>query len=150
MKIRPAKTLEAAAISALALRSKAHWGYSDKFMQQCRDELTYSERDIAKMHFFVLVDGDCLIGFYALKAVTELVLELEALFIEPEWIGKGAGKRLFDHAIETARNLNAHKITIQSDPYAATFYQKMGAKQVGERASENITGRSLPVFEITF
>lgn len=38
--LRPAGPDEAAAISALALRSKAHWGYDEAFLAACRDDLT--------------------------------------------------------------------------------------------------------------
>jgi hypothetical protein len=40
--IRAAHGGELEALSALAMRSKAHWGYSAAFMQACRDELTVS------------------------------------------------------------------------------------------------------------
>ena len=32
---------EAVYLSALALRSKAHWGYSKEFLKSCENELTY-------------------------------------------------------------------------------------------------------------
>jgi hypothetical protein len=37
--IRPAQADEVEALTALALRSKAHWGYDDAFMEACRAEL---------------------------------------------------------------------------------------------------------------
>lgn len=38
--LRPAEPDEATAISALAQRSKAHWGYGQEFLVACRDDLT--------------------------------------------------------------------------------------------------------------
>ena len=40
--LRAARPEEAAAISALALRSKAHWGYDEAFLAACRAELTWT------------------------------------------------------------------------------------------------------------
>lgn len=40
--IRPARDTELDALTALVLRSKAHWGYSDEFMRACAAELTVS------------------------------------------------------------------------------------------------------------
>lgn len=40
--LRRARASDAAALSALALISKAHWGYDEAFMQACHDELTYT------------------------------------------------------------------------------------------------------------
>jgi hypothetical protein len=37
--IREAVSSEAALLSALAMRSKAYWGYSSDFMEKCRAEL---------------------------------------------------------------------------------------------------------------
>jgi hypothetical protein len=46
MQIRPARGDEAAAITALGLRSKAHWGYDDDFMARCAAELRWDEDDL--------------------------------------------------------------------------------------------------------
>jgi hypothetical protein len=36
MRIRPARPDEATDLSALAMRSKAYWGYDDDFLRACR------------------------------------------------------------------------------------------------------------------
>lgn len=55
MVIRPAKPDEAAVISELAIRSKAHWGYGRKFIDACRSELTYQPRQIQCEGCFFMV-----------------------------------------------------------------------------------------------
>jgi hypothetical protein len=44
VRIRPARPDEAGAISALALRSKGHWGYDAAFLAACRENLTIGSR----------------------------------------------------------------------------------------------------------
>ena len=50
-------------LSELAFRSKAYWGYSDDFMQDCREELSYSEKELSDHHAYVLKTSDQIIGF---------------------------------------------------------------------------------------
>ena len=40
------------------------------------------------------------------------------------------------------------RLTILSDPYAAGFYERNGARLIGEAPSDAIPGRSLPLYEI--
>jgi hypothetical protein len=47
LEIRPARPGEAAALSALAMRSKAHWGYDQEFLEAVRPVLTFTEADLA-------------------------------------------------------------------------------------------------------
>ncbi|MFC7621078.1 GNAT family N-acetyltransferase [Microlunatus sp. GCM10028923] len=67
------------------------------------------------------------------------------LWLMPASIGTGLGRRLFEHAIMTARGLGFRTLTIEAEPLAEGFYLAMGAVRVGEVASGSIPGRSLPV-----
>ncbi len=51
--IRAARPGEADALSALCLRSKAHWGYDDDFLERCRFD-TFEEAAAALENAFVL------------------------------------------------------------------------------------------------
>ena len=50
-RVRRAGPGDAAALSSLAFRSKASWGYDIEFMKRCRQELTYSGDDIEAPRF---------------------------------------------------------------------------------------------------
>lgn len=148
--IRAAAADEAAAISALALRSKAHWGYSDEFMQACRAELTYTATQIesGEYEFGVCEVGDRLAGFYALEFRGGKDAELEALFVEPEFIGHGIGRMLMDHAKKKSADSGITRLIIQGDPNAVRFYEAAGGIRTGRRESASIPGRFLPLFRI--
>ena len=47
-----------------------------------------------------------------------------------------------------ARRRDAKRLTILADPYAAGFYERNGARLIGEAPSDAIPGRSLPLYEI--
>jgi GNAT superfamily N-acetyltransferase len=148
--IRPARPEEAAALSALAFRSKAHWGYSDKFMAACRGELSYTAEliDAPQYTFYVCTAGNTVIGFHALERLNAEVAELEALFVEPEHIGSGVGRALIEHAKDQARQLGVAVLVIQGDPNAERFYLAAGAVRCGSRESHSIPGRQLPLFRV--
>ncbi len=148
MQLRAARSDEAAALTTLALRSKAHWGYDAAFMDACRDELTITEAEIAAGGLICLDADQQLVGFYGLTPVSEGRVELAYLFVEPAHIGRGCGRALMAHAIEAARAAGARVLEIQGDPHAAAFYQAAGAVLVGERESDSVPGRMLPLFEV--
>ncbi len=146
--IRKAQLSESKLLSNLALSSKAYWGYSKEFIDACRQELTYSEKDLKNNHFFVAEIDDFIVGFYGLEVLSASQIELLALFIAPCFINRGYGRKLIEHAKFTASKLGGKVIIIQGDPNAKNFYLKVGGKLIGKRESASISGRYLPVFII--
>ena len=141
---------EAAALSQLAIRSKAHWGYSDEFMNSCRDELTVSpeELDADDVEFCVLEVDDKITGYYALKRLSPAEFDLEGLFVDPGHIGNGYGGLLLSHALSAIKTMGGERLQIQSDPYAVEFYVSAGAREIGTQESGSIPGRFLPLLVI--
>ncbi len=151
LSLRHARPAEAEALSSLALRSKAVWGYDEAFMAACRDELSVSAEDIdqAGTRLTVAERGGQLAGYSWVMPVSETVWELEALFVEPELMGLGIGEKLFRQAVDQASAGGARTLSVQSDPQAARFYEKAGCTKVGEKASGSVAGRMLPLYHYT-
>lgn len=142
-RIRRARPDEADALSALAFRSKAHWGYPPDFLATWRDEMRLHADAIAKHEVWVAESpGGSLIGYHRVLAGDPA--ELEDLWVEPHAIGSGVGRWLFQHAIEVAAGLGASALEIVSDPHAVGFYERMGAVVIGEIPSMLVAGRTLP------
>jgi len=144
--IRPARAEEAARLSDLAMRSKAHWGYAPSDMEVFRSELTLRAEDLLGGRAFVVEADGRVSGFYTLAPGPDGAVELEHLFVEPDALRGGLGTALFAHARARARDAGHRRMTIQSDPNAAGFYAALGARKVGDIAS-SIPGRTLPCFE---
>ena len=143
-RIRRARPREARALTALAMRSKAHWGYDAAFMGACRGELTQTPRGLMRSRSFVCEEGRDLVGFYRLDiAVGEA--EVGHFFVAPEHIGRGAGAQLWRHLVGQARRRGLRRIAIESDPSAEAFYARMGARRIGSAASASIANRRLPL-----
>jgi GNAT superfamily N-acetyltransferase len=143
--IRPACADEAEALSELAIRSKGHWGYDAAFLEACRAELTLAADDLTDSPAFVCDGPNGPVGFYCLDVRDAGDCELDALFVDPDFIGLGVGKRLWEHAVGQAAALGCSEMTIQSDPFAERFYRAMGAERVGEMESLSVPGRMLPL-----
>ena len=143
--IRRARPAEAGALSALALRSKAHWGYDAEFLAACRDDLTISADEITSSAIYVCDAEDAPAGFYRLLLQDDGVAELDDLFVDPAAMGQGIGGRLWRHAVATAAHLGYSEMVWQSDPQAEGFYLAMGAQRAGESESTVTPGRMLPL-----
>ena len=145
--LRQGRPDDCAALSQLALRSKAVWGYSAEFLAQCALELTVRPEHLP--HLFVIERDAELIAFYALSEAPGQCAELEFLFVDPQHLRRGHGQTLLAHARRHARQaLAVHSIVIQGDPHADAFYVAAGARRIGERASDSIPGRTLPLYEL--
>ena len=142
--IRPAQPAELAALNDLCVRSKASWGYAAAFMELCKDELKFSPEDLAETDVAVAVRDGRPVGVAQVKFADQDA-ELHMLFIEPDAMGTGAGKVLFTWACTVARDGGADALVIDSDPYAAPFYRRMGARDIGLAPSASIPGRMLPM-----
>ena len=85
--VRDARPEDAEILSALAIRSKAYWGYGHDFMAACVDELTLSRRDIADWVVRVRDNGGVPVGYYQLRVVGGIA-EIEQNGIESELCSK--------------------------------------------------------------
>jgi len=114
-------------------------------MELWRPGLEVSPGFVRDNEMYVAVRGGEAIGFYALVG-GECGLDLEHLWVLPDWIGTSLGRKLFKHAMARAKELGAETVTIESDPNAEGFYRRMGARRVGENVYELDGGeRVLPV-----
>ena len=142
--IRQARAEDLATLGDIAMRSKAHWGYDEDFLDACREELSPTESDL----------GPGLMTWEdeSPRAVAHLVMagdlaELHLLFVAPEAMGRGIGRDLFGWACDHARAEGATRLGLDADPFATPFYEKMGCVQVGEVPSATWPDRMLPRME---
>ncbi len=129
LQLRPAQLSEAAHLSALALRSKAYWGYSPAQIDCWREELAISAAHFELSQITLAEQAGQILGFYVLNLHEPA--RLEHLWVDPQAIGQGVGKRLFYHACECLRLSPMSFMHIEADPNALGFYQSQGAQHVG-------------------
>lgn len=135
-------------LTQIAIAAKRHWNYPEAWIQFWLPQLTISADYIASNEVWMMIDKEKPLAFYALSQDEEGDV-LGHLWVLPEYIGKGIGKQLFNHALERCKLLNIHALRIYADPNAQTFYEKMGAKKISEHHSDLFgKDRVLPIMEI--
>lgn len=134
MHIRRAVAEDATALSALALRAKAYWGYAEAQVEAWRTSLEVSAESVSAQPTFVAELNGLLVGFYSL-APSESSWELDNLWVAPEHIRRGFGRKLVVHALQTAAEGGAASVVVDADPNAEPFYVACGARSIGEVAA---------------
>ncbi|HJZ81870.1 MAG TPA: GNAT family N-acetyltransferase [Pyrinomonadaceae bacterium] len=149
VQIRRARPDEAPTLTAIAFAAKRHWNYPEKWIQLWTTELTITPEFIADHEVFVALIDRRIVGCCAL-VVSDSHGELEHMWIDPPQMGSGVGRALFEHVKERAKQLGLIELDLSADPNAEGFYERMGAKRIGEVRSE-IDGqpRVLPRMRIT-
>lgn len=135
-------------LTEIAISAKRHWNYPERWIELWIPSLTISPEYISKNKTWVAVPGLKPAGFYSLHQDSES-LWLENLWVLPEFMGQGIGKQLFQHALVRGKLFGISSLKIEADPNAQSFYEKMGARKVGERHSQmDGEPRILPIMEI--
>ena len=142
------KSSDAAALTEIAKAAKSCWGYPKEWMEKWDGELTLTGKDAEENFVFHIEQEGKIMGFYSLSEDGGL-FEVEHMWISPEYIDKGFGKALFEHAKEIALRHGGKKLRVESDPHAEGFYVKMGMRRVSEKESSipGLPGRMIPIFE---
>jgi GNAT superfamily N-acetyltransferase len=142
--IRRARPDEAETLTELIMRSKAHWGYDQAFLDACRPLLALTPETIERDPVYCAEVEGGLAGVSHLIELSDAEVDLDHLFVEPMFIGEGVGALLWRHAAGVAASMGATAIIFGADPNARPFYERMGAVVVGETASAIVPGRTTP------
>lgn len=143
---RLAKAGEEASLTELCVRSKAYWGYDADFLNATREDMTVKPSAVRKGMVLVAESASGkVLGVSALGEIDDETFEIDLFFLDPEVIGKGLGRPLFEETAALARKNGGRALKIVADPNAEAFYRHLGAKRIGAEASSYIPGRSLPL-----
>lgn len=142
IRIRDALPEQAKALTQIAIDAKSHWGYSSEQMAVWIPEfLTISSDYIEQHHVWIATMDDGQIGGFAAIEVRDHGAILEHLWVSPDYMGQGIGKKLFLHVTRIFP-----EFTFTSDPHADTFYEHMGAHKIGVYPS-SLQDRNLTMFQ---
>ena len=139
---------QAETLTQIALAAKRHWGYPDAWIQLWSPSLTITPEFIEAHETYVAWMEEQPAGFCAISRENE-VANVEHLWVAPAYIGKGVGSTLFEYMLSRCKELGVQVLKIESDPNAQSFYERMGARKVGEVVGE-VDGhpRLLPILEM--
>jgi GNAT superfamily N-acetyltransferase len=147
-KFKRATPDQAEILTQIAFAAKRHWGYPERWIQIWSPLLTIEPEFIGQHETYVAWMDKEPVGFCAISLKGKKA-SVEHLWVLPEYIGKGIGAALFNLMLSRCKDLGIRVLEIESDPNAQGFYERMGAKKVGEVVGE-VDGqpRMLPVLEM--
>ena len=149
MLVRLAKPDECDALTALAMRAKASWGYPHDFMCACQPELTMTPAKIAAWMVWVAQSDQTICGMIALNLQRGSDnAEIEDFFVDPNFHGRGVGATLMSTLLETCLSSGVKAVGLDGDPNAEGIYNRLGFTTVGRSPSRSIPGRMLPRMEL--
>ncbi|RXM46169.1 GNAT family N-acetyltransferase [Flavobacterium sp. YO64] len=134
-------------LTSITKKSKAFWGYSAEQIEKWNKNLTISKDYIKEHNVYKLTVNNLIIGYYSYFFKDEKEIELDNLFILPEYIGKGLGKYLVLDFLNRIKDQKAERIILDSEPNAEDFYAKMGFVKIGEFET-SIKNRFMPIMEM--
>ena len=148
MLIRRATADDADALSDLAHRAKAHWGYPAHWMREWDAQLTIIPGYLDLHEVWGAVRDDAIVGMCALEDRGPR-WHLEHVWVEPACHRHGVGRALVMHALGEARRQRAGVVELLSDPFASGFYERLGARRAGDVPAPmpGARDRTLPKFE---
>lgn len=131
-------------LNELTLEGVRYWGHDIEFPDVFAGlSATLAADDGPQDHLvFVLEEAGETIAFYDLRDRGDHI-ELVRMFMKPELIGKGYGRKLWEHSV-TAAAASHDRMLIMSDPKAMGFYSAMGATL--EKTVEVAPGFNLGVY----
>lgn len=148
MVIRPATGDDADALTDLAHRAKAHWGYPASWMREWDPQLTIIPGYLDMHDVWVAEHDGAILGMCALED-RGTRWSLEHVWVEPTAHGGGIGRALVTRALDEARRRHPGIVELLADPFASGFYERLGARHAGDVSAPmpGARGRTLPRYE---
>jgi GNAT superfamily N-acetyltransferase len=134
--IRFAEPAERRALEELQRRSSVHDPMYREQLAAEPDAIElpgeYIERGLVRV---AERDDGAVAGFAVLFEPSEGGCELDGLFVEPEHMRGGVGRRLVEDATRIARERGATRIDVVANPQAVAFYEALGFVEVGHAST---------------
>jgi GNAT superfamily N-acetyltransferase len=124
--IRAAEPADMPALSAIYRRSSLSNDGDRPDLLAHPEFLEFSDLAVREGRTRVAIAGDRVVGFATWLATDADVVEVEDLFVDPDWMRQGIGRALVLDLIEIARGAGARRAEVTGNRHALAFYQSVG------------------------
>lgn len=103
-------------------------------------------------HVWVVEANDRIYGHAYIRVYEEnkvMKAHIHGLYLTPEALGRGLGKKLGMLMIKTANKARVNLITLESTLTAHDFYIRLGFQDTGPMSSQNIAGHPVRYFPMS-
>ena len=146
MKIRPAEAGDVERLREITVAAKAHWGHDLAWVKQWVAVGDFAGVAVGRGEAWLAEVDGTIAGWSALQLGGEIAW-LEDLWVDPAYMGRGVGRRLFVEAAARARTAGKPRLEWEADLDAVGFYERMGGRKVCDSAVTEL-GRVLPVMAL--
>jgi predicted N-acetyltransferase YhbS len=129
--IRPAEPAEREALENLQRRSSMHQPMYRAQLAAHPDAIQLPASQISSGLVRVAERDGAVVGFAVLLEAAAGACELDGLFVDPDSMRSGIGRRLVDDARQVARACGATRIDVVANPQAVAFYEVVGFMPAG-------------------
>jgi GNAT superfamily N-acetyltransferase len=144
--IRPARPDEGERLREIAIDAKGHWGYDRDWIRSWAAQGDFSPEAMRGKPVLVAETADGAVGFAAIIPQGAVAV-LDDLWVEPAWIGRGVGTKLFRACADRARELGAERMEWEAEPNAVGFYEKLGARYLRD-SEQTMMNRVIPIMGV--
>lgn len=103
-------------------------------------------QSIERDFLWVIESQHIIQGFGHFAVMSEIEGEVMGLYLTPEILGKGLGKKLFWEILNVARKHHLKKISLHATKTAKSFYEALGFLQIASDTSIEMKGVPIPCF----
>ena len=120
-------------LQALYVRSSLVWDEHRADLEAHPEVLVLDPGPVRSGRVRVAVGADSrLLGFSTVLPGLDATVELDALFVGPDLLRGGVGRRLVDDLATRARQAGARRVDVTANLLAVGFYEKVGFVGAGE------------------
>jgi GNAT superfamily N-acetyltransferase len=130
--VREARPADEERLRELTFDSKAHWGYDHDLVRGWADGLEFP----ADCERWVAEEDGTIVAWGGLTPPRDGVAILDHLWVDPAWMRRGLGSRLFRLAAQRARELGADRLEWGAERHALGFYEKVGGRFLRTHVTE--------------
>ena len=133
--MRYAQLTEAALLEALHWRASLVWEEYRADLLAHPDAIASPEDAIRDQRVRVAIGEGRILGFSVVVPTTADAHELDGLFVDPEFMGRGIGRSLVTDAAAIARASGVSRLEVTANPRAVGFYEKVGFAAQGSAST---------------
>ncbi|MFI5053660.1 MAG: GNAT family N-acetyltransferase [Acidimicrobiia bacterium] len=90
------------------------------------EALVFEDASIHQQRTRVAVADGRVVGFATTLATAVEAMELEDLFVDPDWMRRGVARSLILDVVELARARGTTRVDVTANPHALAFYETAG------------------------
>jgi GNAT superfamily N-acetyltransferase len=129
-RFRRATDADVETIRAIIVRSMAYWPRDPAYLEEAVGLMSLDADDLERDEAWLLEGERGPIGFYRLSIDGDRA-EIEEFHLEPDRIGQGYGRRMFEHGVSRATERGVKNVVWSCDANALGFYLAMGGQVTG-------------------